>query len=201
VAVFRDELTNLFPHDPVAKRLAAQTMTLSEFLHDQRRSWRPPRIDRKALVHGHCHHKAVMGFTAESAVLAQAAREVEILDSGCCGMAGSFGFKREHYEISQRIGELVLLPAVRRASADELIVADGFSCREQIAQGTSRRALHTAEVLHFALQDGQPSAPAQRPEANYLAGHHQLGRPHRILPWVAAVIVVVLLAQLRRATK
>jgi FAD/FMN-containing dehydrogenase/Fe-S oxidoreductase len=200
VAVFRDELSNLFPHDLAAKRLAAQTMTLSEFLRNQRPNWRPPRIDRKALVHGHCHHKAVMGFTAESAVLAQAARDVEILDSGCCGMAGSFGFKREHSEISQRIGELAVLPAVRGAAANELIVADGFSCREQIAQGTSRRALHTAEVLHLALQDDKPSpASTAPPEAEYFDRHHYLGEPRRVLPWVAAAMAMTLVAWLARS--
>jgi FAD/FMN-containing dehydrogenase/Fe-S oxidoreductase len=202
VAVFRDELTNLFPHDPVAKRLALQTMTLSEFLRHHRPDWRPPRIDRKAVVHGHCHHKAVMGFSAESAVLEQAASEVEILDSGCCGMAGSFGFKREHYEVSQRIGELAVLPAVRRASAEEVIVADGFSCREQIAQGTGRRAFHTAELLHLALQDGKPFAvPTARQESDYFSRHHQLGEPRRILPWIAGAIVVTALVSLARAKK
>jgi Fe-S oxidoreductase len=202
VAVFRDELTNLFPHDPAAKRLALQTMTLSEFLHHYRPNWRPPRLDRKAVVHGHCHHKAVMGFSAESAVLEQAASEVEILDSGCCGMAGSFGFKREHYEVSQRIGELAVLPAVRRASAEEMIVADGFSCREQIAQGTRRQAFHTAELLHLALQNGRPfSVPTARQEPDYFSRHHQLGEPRRILPWVAAVIAVSIVAWWGRAKK
>jgi Fe-S oxidoreductase len=195
VAVFRDELTNLFPHDPAATRLAAQTMTLAEFLSRYRPNWRPPRTDRKALVHGHCHHKAVMGFAAESKVLAEAARGVEILDSGCCGMAGSFGFKQEHYEVSQRIGELVLLPAVRRASPDHVIVADGFSCREQIAQGTARRAFHTAELLHLALQNGTPSsAPTPHQESDYFERHHHLGEPRRTLPWVGAVVLVTLLA-------
>jgi Fe-S oxidoreductase len=202
VAVFRDELTNLFPHDPAAKRLAAQTKTLGEFLRHHRPDWRPPRLDRKALVHGHCHHKAVMGFSAETDVLKEAVGNVEILDSGCCGMAGSFGFKREHYEVSQRIGELVVLPAVRRASAQDVIVADGFSCRQQIAQGTHRRAFHTAEVLHLALQDGPQSfAPAPHPEAQYFSRHHQLGEPRRILPWVAAAIAVTILAWLTRAKK
>jgi Fe-S oxidoreductase len=202
VAVFRDEMTNLFPHDPAAKRLADQTKTLSEFVRHHRPDWHPPRIDRKALVHGHCHHKAVMGFTAEPDVLRQAARDVEILDSGCCGMAGSFGFKREHYEVSQRIGELVLLPAVRRAPAEDVIVADGFSCRQQISQATNRRAFHTAEVLQVALQDGKQSSPlAPHSEAQYFNRHHQLGEPRRILPWVAAVIAAGVLAWFVRSGK
>ncbi|HET8721660.1 MAG TPA: FAD-linked oxidase C-terminal domain-containing protein, partial [Nitrospira sp.] len=198
VAVFRDELPNLFPHDPAAKRLAGQTMTLSEFLRAHRPNWRPPRMDRKAVVHGHCHHKAVMGFAAESEVLKQAARDVEILDSGCCGMAGSFGFKREQYEISRQIGELAVLPAVRNASAQDLIVADGFSCREQIAQGTGRRAFHTAELLHLSMEDGI-HYPASMPdaEAQYFRGHHELGRPRRILPWAAAALLVTICAWLK----
>jgi FAD/FMN-containing dehydrogenase/Fe-S oxidoreductase len=201
VAVFRDELPNLFPHDEAAKRLAGQTMTLSEFLHRHRPDWRPSRIDRKALVHGHCHQKAVIGFGAETEVLKEAAREVEILDTGCCGMAGSFGFKRDHYEVSQQIGELALLPAVRRASDEDVIVADGFSCREQIAHGTSRRALHLAEVLHLALK-GQDHSPSETSlEAKYFSGHHQLGRPSRMMPWVLAAVIVTLLAWVRRAAK
>ncbi|HEY7130452.1 MAG TPA: FAD-linked oxidase C-terminal domain-containing protein [Nitrospira sp.] len=202
VAVFRDELTNLFPHDPVAKRLAAQTKTLSEFLRHHRPDWQPPRLDRKAIVHGHCHHKAVMGFRAESEILGQAAREVEILDSGCCGMAGSFGFKQEQYEVSQRVGELAVLPAVRRASVQDVIVADGFSCRQQIAQGTNRRAFHTAELLHLALEDRALSpTPAPRAESEYFRRHHQLGKPRRILPWVTAAIVVALVVWFARARK
>jgi Fe-S oxidoreductase len=170
-------------------------MTLSEFLRRHRPNWRPPRLERKAIVHGHCHHKAVMGFTAETEILKETARDLDILDSGCCGMAGSFGFKREHYDVSQQIGELAVLPAVRRAPAEALIVADGFSCREQIAQATSRRAFHTAELLQFALQDRTPtSVSGPRQEAEYFRGHHRLGEPRRMLPWAAAAIVVSLLA-------
>jgi Fe-S oxidoreductase len=202
VAVFRDELTNLFPHDAAAKRLAGQTMTLSEFLRRHRPDWRPPRLDRKALVHGHCHHKAVMGFGAESEVLKDAARDVEILDSGCCGMAGSFGFKREHYQVSQQVGELAVLPAVRRAPAQDLIVADGFSCREQIAQATNRRAFHTAELLQLALQDGtRSSVPSSGREADFFEHHHQLGEPRRSLPWVGAAILVGFVAWFARARR
>jgi Fe-S oxidoreductase len=84
---------------------------------------------------------------AERALLMQTGAEVEFLDSGCCGMAGPFGFERDKYEVSQTLGERVLLPAVRAAAHEDIIVTDGFSCREQIAQGTSRRAVHVAEVL------------------------------------------------------
>jgi Fe-S oxidoreductase len=100
----------------------------------------------------HCHHKALMGTSAEAAVLAKMGMDVQLLDDGCCGMAGAFGFEEGHYDVSMRIGELGLLPAVRAADWDTAIVADGFSCREQIAQGTSRRASHLAEVIQFALR-------------------------------------------------
>jgi hypothetical protein len=109
-------------------------------------------LQAKAIVHGHCHQKAVMKMDAEEQVLGKLGLDFEILDSGCCGMAGSFGFKQEHYETSLDIGNLVLLPAVRKAAKDTLVVADGFSCREQLRQTTDRRGLHLAEVLHLAFQ-------------------------------------------------
>ncbi|HEX6938236.1 MAG TPA: FAD-linked oxidase C-terminal domain-containing protein [Longimicrobiales bacterium] len=150
-AVFRDELVNLFPNDADARRLSNQTYLLSEFLENHAPGFRPPALRRKALVHGHCHQKAVMGMDADQAVLARLGLDYTILDSGCCGMAGAFGFEAGKYDISMRIGELVLLPAVRAAAPETLIIADGFSCREQIAQATGRRALHLAEVVRLAL--------------------------------------------------
>ncbi len=152
-AVFRDELTDLFPRDENAWRLQQQTFLLSEFL--ERSGWELPAVTRKALVHGHCHHKAVMKMDAEEAVLRKTGIDFNVLDSGCCGMAGGFGFESgEHYEVSVKAGERVLLPAVRNADKDTLIVADGFSCREQIAQTTKRQALHLAELLQLALHAG-----------------------------------------------
>ncbi|HME01327.1 MAG TPA: FAD-binding and (Fe-S)-binding domain-containing protein [Terriglobia bacterium] len=151
-AVFRDESLNLFPGDEDASRLSKQTFLLSEFLARYAPAWQPPRLGHKAIVHGHCHHKAVMGLEDEQQVLAKLGLDFNTLDSGCCGMAGGFGFEKEHYEISLRIGERVLLPAVRNAAPDTLIVADGFSCREQILQTTGRRALHLAEVLEKAVR-------------------------------------------------
>jgi len=151
-AVFRDELVNLFPGDEDASRLSKQTFLLSEFLARHAPEWQPPRLDEKAIVHGHCHHKAVMGLDDQQQVLAKLGLNLNVLDSGCCGMAGGFGFEKEHYEISLAIGERVLLPAVRGAAADTLILADGFSCREQIQQATGRRTLHLAEVLQRALR-------------------------------------------------
>jgi FAD/FMN-containing dehydrogenase/Fe-S oxidoreductase len=152
VAVFRDELTNLFPHDQTARRLSRQTFTLVEFLQRHVPNALFPSFPTKAIVHGHCHQKAVMKLDAEEELLGKLGLAFTILDSGCCGMAGSFGFKQEHFDTSLKIGNLVLLPAVRTASKETLIVADGFSCREQIRQLTDRRGLHLAEVLHLAMQ-------------------------------------------------
>jgi Fe-S oxidoreductase len=157
VAVFRDELLNLFPHDRRAQALSKQTFLLSEFL-EQNLGHNPPlpQLNRKALLHGHCHHKSLMKMTAEESLLHRIGIDFQSPAPGCCGMAGSFGFEHDKYEISAAIGELELLPAVRQAPADWLIIADGFSCREQIAQGTNRQALHLAEVLQMALNPTQP---------------------------------------------
>ncbi len=151
VSVFRDELRNLFPRDPYAKKLAASAMTLSEFIRRDGR-FPLPTLHRKALVQAHCHHKSVMRFDAEEAVMEAMGMDVEHPDSGCCGMAGAFGFEREHYDVSMRAGERVILPAVRDAATETLIVADGFSCREQISQATGRQPLHLAEVLRMAMK-------------------------------------------------
>ncbi|HYM75472.1 MAG TPA: FAD-linked oxidase C-terminal domain-containing protein [Candidatus Dormibacteraeota bacterium] len=152
VAVFRDELTNLFPHDARAQALSKQTFLLSEFLEQNLGpNSTLPQLPRKALLHGHCHHKSIMKMTAEESLLRRLGVDFTAPAPGCCGMAGSFGFERDKYAVSQAIGELELLPAVRNAPPDWLIIADGFSCREQIAQGTHRQALHVAEVLQMAL--------------------------------------------------
>jgi FAD/FMN-containing dehydrogenase/Fe-S oxidoreductase len=163
VAVFRDELINLFPHDERAQALSRQTFLLSEFLEREigRNPQAPPlpQLNRKALLHGHCHHKSIMKMTAEESLLRRIGIDFRSPAPGCCGMAGSFGFEHDKYDISTAIGELELLPAVRNAPDDWLIIADGFSCREQIAQGTGRRALHVAEVLQMALAGDTSDGP------------------------------------------
>jgi FAD/FMN-containing dehydrogenase/Fe-S oxidoreductase len=164
VAVFRDEMREMLPDDEDAKRLARQACTLSELLDQRASQFKIPRLARRALVHGHCHHKAIMKMDAEVKVLDAMGLDYDLLDSGCCGMAGSFGFERDHYAISQKVGELVLLPAVRAAARDTLVVADGFSCREQIAQATGRRALHLAEVLWMAVLNGPNGPEGDLPE-------------------------------------
>jgi FAD/FMN-containing dehydrogenase/Fe-S oxidoreductase len=151
VAVFRDELVNLFPDDPAATRLSAQTFFFAEFL--EREGYEPPQLAGPAVVHGHCHHKALLKQADVEGLLGRVGLDFETLDSGCCGLAGSFGYEADHYDISMQIGERVLLPAVRASPPDALVVADGFSCREQIAHATGRRALHVAEVLRLALRE------------------------------------------------
>jgi FAD/FMN-containing dehydrogenase/Fe-S oxidoreductase len=155
-AVFRDELTNLFPQDERAHALARQTYLLSEFLEQKSPDLSFPKLSRRALLHGHCHHKSIMKMTAERAVLQRMGIDCQEPAPGCCGMAGAFGFEHGKYDVSMAVGELELVPAVRHAPPDCLIIADGFSCREQIAQCTQRHALHLAEVIQMALQNGQP---------------------------------------------
>ena len=152
-SVFRDELRKLMPGDEHARRLVSQTLTLDEFLERHAPDWAPPRLDRTALIHPHCHRNALIGPGGQRDLLARTGVDARLTDAGCCGMAGSFGYEAgERYEVSMAIGERVLLPAVRDTAADTLLVADGFSCRGQIAAGTGRRALHTAEVLQLGLQ-------------------------------------------------
>jgi Fe-S oxidoreductase len=156
VSVFRDELPNLFPHDHDARRLREQTFTLAEFL--ERSGYEPPRLRRRVLLHGHCHHKAVLDLTPEERILDRMGVERETLDSGCCGMAGAFGYEAEKYGVSVGAGERVLLPAVRAASPDTVVVADGFSCRGQVNDLTERKAVHLSEVIRSALRysDAEP---------------------------------------------
>lgn len=158
-AVFRDELVGLLPTDEDAKRLSQQALSLAEFLG--RRSYCPPPLTGRAVVHGHCHHKALWGMDAETGLLEELGLDLDVLDSGCCGMAGAFGFEKDHYEVSIKVGERVLLPAVRAAPADSLIIAEGFSCREQMAQTAERVALHPAEVLRMALEQAGPGRRAK----------------------------------------
>jgi Fe-S oxidoreductase len=163
-SVFRDELVNLFPDDVNARRLKTQTYLLSEFLERFAPEFQTGMLQRAALVQGHCHQQAVLGMRDETAVLNKHVASCETLDAGCCGMAGAFGFESDHYALSIACGERALLPAVRNAPKETLIVADGFSCREQIAQTTDRHALHLAEVLRLALHEGENTPQSDYPE-------------------------------------
>lgn len=189
LAVFRDELINLLPHDEDARRLHAQSFTLGAFL-SQQEGYVPPKLHRKALVHAHCHHKAIMGLGGETDILDKMELDYEVLDSGCCGMAGSFGFEEDHYDVSVACGERVLLPAVRQAQDDALIIADGFSCQEQIEELTDRRGLHLAQVLQMALEEGERGSLLPRPETAYPALNNGRMRPtERALLIGAAALV------------
>jgi Fe-S oxidoreductase len=160
LAVFRDELLQMLPHDEDARRLASQSLTLAELLARKAPGFETPRLEGTALVQRHCHHHAVMGFKEDAKLLRRLGLEAELLQSGCCGMAGSFGFERgDHYEVAMKEGERVLLPRVRQAPPDTLVLADGFSCRTQIQQATGRHALHLAEVLRLAMRNQEHHAP------------------------------------------
>jgi FAD/FMN-containing dehydrogenase/Fe-S oxidoreductase len=151
-AVFRDELLQMLPDDEDAKRLGRLTCSLGELLTREAPHWCPLPLGRQALVHLHCHQKATSDTDCDLDVLERLGVNAEVLDSGCCGVAGSFGYHAgEPYEVSVKAGERVLLPAVREAAEDTLIVTDGFSCRSQIEHGSDRTALHLAQVARAAV--------------------------------------------------
>jgi len=192
-AVFRDELLNLFPDDARARRLSQQTFLLSEFLEHRARHFALPTLNAKALVHGHCHHKSLMKMTDEETVLRRMGIDFHSPAAGCCGMAGAFGFEDAKYDVSVAIGELELLPAVRQAGPETIIIADGFSCREQIGQCTDRHALHLADVIQMALH-GEAMGPypeaaeVRRQEAEV---HRSMQRSTLALAGVAAGAVLL----------
>jgi FAD/FMN-containing dehydrogenase/Fe-S oxidoreductase len=152
VTAFRDELPGLMGADEDAKRLSLQALTLAELLQEHAKDWDAPRLDRKALIHGHCHQEAVMGMSAEKELYERLGLDFEVLDSGCCGLAGSFGFEKDHDGISREIADQRLLPMLREAPENTLLIADGFSCKTQIEQLTDYRPLHTAQVIKLAME-------------------------------------------------
>jgi len=155
LGTLRDEFIAMFPKE--AGALAMRAVLFEEFLADAAKAGAlklplKPLAAKKALVHGHCHQKAQGAFAAVGQVLGMIPElEVATIESSCCGMAGAFGYEAEHYDVSMKMAELSLLPAVREADAETLIVADGTSCRHQIADGSGRQALHAARVLEMAL--------------------------------------------------
>jgi FAD/FMN-containing dehydrogenase/Fe-S oxidoreductase len=150
LSVFRDELTQLFPDDARAARLAALAMPLAAFL--EARGWAPPRASGRVLLHGHCHQKALFGMKSEESLLRAAGYTVLAPESGCCGMAGAFGIKPKHLEASRRLANRALLPALEAEARETPVVADGFSCREQIESLGARPTLHLAELLAGAMR-------------------------------------------------
>lgn len=171
VAVFRDELKNMLPHDDDAARLARNCYHWSEFFAKQNIPL--PQLDAKAVVWGHCHQKATGGVEPDLHLLRDTmGMDVQEAKGGCCGLAGSFGFEKGKYDISMQCGEVGLLPAAREADDTTLIVADGFSCKTQLEQsGVGRRALHTAEVMKIARERSLARANKAMPE------HQQAARP------------------------
>ncbi len=166
-SVFRDELTEMLPGNARAERLRLQTYLLPEFLEKHAPGWTPTQWPVEVTVQGHCHHKALMKMTAEEQVLKRMGAKATVLDSGCCGMAGPFGFEDDKFDVSQALAERVLLPAVRKATPRTALLADGFSCREAISQNVQRHGLHLAELLDVAnhpdRDTASPEELARRP--------------------------------------
>ncbi|MEU0438755.1 FAD-linked oxidase C-terminal domain-containing protein [Streptomyces sp. NPDC006186] len=179
-AVFRSDAPELMPDDQDVRRLSGQVRTFAEQLvRHAPDDWRPPRLDRRATVQTHCHQHAVMKFDADRELMRRAGIDADVLDEGCCGLAGNFGFERGHHEVSMAVAELGVLPAVRAAAPDSLVLADGFSCRTQIEQGgTGRRALHLAEALALGLEGPLPTEHPER-------GAVRPGPPSRASRWAA----------------
>ncbi|MEU0052293.1 FAD-linked oxidase C-terminal domain-containing protein [Streptomyces sp. NPDC006309] len=188
-AVFRSDAPELLPDDQDVQRLAGQTRTFAEQLvHHAPDGWRPPRLARPATVQTHCHQHAVMKFDADRELMRRARLDPEVLDEGCCGLAGNFGFEHGHHEVSMAVAEQGVLPAVRAAAPDSLVLADGFSCRTQIEQGgTGRRALHLAEALALGL-DG--NLPGDHPERSA----DRPARPSRTSRWATTASAAALAA-------
>jgi FAD/FMN-containing dehydrogenase/Fe-S oxidoreductase len=149
VASFRDELPQLFPAHAGAHYLAQHTLLFGEFLLSK--NIRPPQLQRRALVHVHCHQHASLNAESDARLLAWMGIEAEILNAGCCGLAGSFGFNKNNHELSMRIAEQKLMPAIRAADLNTLLITNGFSCREQIRQATGRRSFNITEVVAMAF--------------------------------------------------
>jgi FAD/FMN-containing dehydrogenase/Fe-S oxidoreductase len=202
LAVFKDELTGMLPHDDDAKRLAENAYHFAEFF--EAFGLEAPQLDGTALLWGHCHHRATGGVEPEQQLLERMGLSVDSVTGGCCGLAGSWGFEQGKYGISMDCGEQALLPAVRAAEPASVVVANGFSCQTQIQDaGTGRRALHVAEVMALARERGAGAASAGRPET--LVGNHRpapglLRRALRVgLPLAAAAGSGAAVAARRRA--
>jgi Fe-S oxidoreductase len=168
VSVFRDEMTNLLGPDEDAKRLSAQTFLLTEFLAKKAPDYKPPKLRRKALVQQHCHHKSILDADGEKTIFEAMELDADIPDTGCCGMAGPFGFDSGHFDVSMAVGERALLPKVREAGKNVIVVANGFSCREQISQTTDRQAIHPAQVLKMAIDDRDVTRDDEFPELRFM---------------------------------
>jgi Fe-S oxidoreductase len=157
--VFRSDAKELFSADPDVDRLREHTVTFAELLGDHTPGWEPPALSgTHGLAQVHCHQHAVLGWDADREILQRAGADVERLESGCCGLAGNFGFTAGHGEVSEACAEQVLLPRLREAPGDTVVLADGFSCRTQIEQLDSggKRGRHLAQLLADALPNALP---------------------------------------------
>ncbi len=196
-SVFKDELINLMPREPQARKLQSQVILFADFL--EKVGYKPAALPAgtKAIVHGHCHQKALWSMAPEKRLLEATGAEAQVLDSGCCGLAGSFGYEAEHHELSMAIGNQVLLPKVRAADRKTMVVSDGFSCRQQIAHGSDRTAMHTAEVLQMALRGG-PKAKRKQPVET---GFTQPGAGLPVVPLLAGAGLLVAAAYVFRRVR
>ncbi|GAA1268060.1 FAD-binding and (Fe-S)-binding domain-containing protein [Sphaerisporangium rubeum] len=199
-AVFRSDAADLLPGDKDVRRLAGLTVTLVELLRDHTPGWTPPQVSREALVQVHCHQHAVLGYDADQAVLRDAGVDARVLDSGCCGLAGNFGFEKGHYEVSEACAERVLLPEIRQASPAALVLADGFSCRTQIEQSDAggREAVHLAQVLRAGLRHER--GPEACPERSLAVRTAPPSTAARVAATAAAGTAAAALAVLARRT-
>ena len=179
-SVLRDEIKGLFPGRYETGKITEHTFLLSEFLAEHT-GFRPPALRMGGVFHAHCHHKAIVkGAEHETSILQQMGMQANILSSGCCGMAGSFGYEADKYDVSTAIGEHALIPAVRRAGPGEVVIADGFSCRQQISEMTGRRALHMAEVLQLAIRQGPNGLDGLPPEHHVVREHQAALRKSKL---------------------
>ncbi|WP_216896631.1 FAD-binding and (Fe-S)-binding domain-containing protein [Nocardia alni] len=193
-AVFRSDLPELLNGNEDAHRLAGQTFTLAEVLRSKAPQWQPPRLDATALVQPHCHQHAVLGDKPDRAILDSAGVRADVLDAGCCGLAGNFGFERGHYDVSVACAEDKLLPALRGADPGTLTLADGFSCRTQIRDlRPGSDPLHTAQVLAAAVRREQPGASTEDAPAGT--------RSARTVAAIGSVPVAVAVLALIRRTR
>jgi len=185
-SVLRDEIHEMFPKRDETHQIMQNTFLLSEFLMEHAPNYRPPLLHRGGVMHGHCHHKAIIkGGEHERKLLEKMEMGVRILTDGCCGMAGSFGFEADKYDVSTKVGEHALIPAVKHSGLREIIVADGFSCREQISQMTDREALHIAEVIQLAIRNGRGGPDGMHPETELVQKHASEVRKSKIQAGVA----------------
>lgn len=164
-AVLRGDAAELLGTTPEVTSVARATRTLAELLGETR-GWTPPPLGGARIVaQPHCHHRSVMGWSADRELLERAGTSVHAVD-GCCGLAGNFGVERGHYETSVLVAETALLPAVRGAGEDSTLLADGFSCRTQLDQLARRKSVHLAELLAAAGRHRQADARPPSPTSH-----------------------------------